>query len=88
MRANDTDTKSRSGASCRQAKTGPVVIEKVDQTAMVPLCTADDQRLQPPAVASVATRRERFTSQHRDWLHTHNRQHDAVGLWNDDLRLW
>ncbi len=88
MRVTATDAKNRFGALCQQAKTGPVVVEKAGAPDTVLLSYADFQRLQAQPEVSPAARRKQFKAQHGDWLDAHNRQHDAAGLWNDDLRLW
>ena len=88
MRVTATDAKNRFGALCLQAKQGPVVVEKAGEPDSVLLSYADYQRLLAPPAASLAARRKQFNAQHKDWLEAHNRQHDAQGLWNDDLRLW
>ena len=88
MRVTATQAKNRFGALCLQAKTGPVVVEKAGEPDTVLLSYADYQRLLAPPAATLVARRKQFNEQHKDWLDAHNRQHDAQGVWNDDLRLW
>ncbi len=88
MRVTATDAKNRFGALCLQAKTGPVVVEKAGEPDTVLLSYAHYQRLLAPQADGLAARRRQFNAQHKDWLDAHNRQLDAQGLWNDDLRPW
>ena len=88
MRVTATDAKNRFGALCQQAKLAPVVVEKAGEPDTVLLSFAHYQRLLAPAVATVAARRRQFNQQHAAWLGVHQQQHDAQGLWNDDLRVW
>jgi prevent-host-death family protein len=88
MRVTATQAKNRFGALCQQAKAGPVVVEKAGEPDTVLLSYADYQRLLAPPDLSLASRRLQFNVQHQAWLDALNRQHDAQGLWNEDLRLW
>ena len=88
MRVTATDAKNRFGALCQQAKLAPVVVEKAGEPDTVLVSYADYQRLLAQPAATLAARRKQFNLQHRAWLDAHNHQHDAHGLWNDDLRLW
>ena len=36
----------------------------------------------------MAAQRREFNARHKAWLEAHNQQHDAQGLWSDDLRVW
>ncbi len=88
MRVTATEAKNRFGALCQQAKLGPVVVEKAGEPDTVLLSFGDYQRLLAPAQATLAAQRQQFNDQHQEWLAAHKRQHEALGLWNDDLRLW
>ena len=46
------------------------------------------QRLLAQPQATLAAQRQQFNDQHQEWLAAHQRQHEAQGLWSDDLRLW
>lgn len=88
MRVSATDAKNRFGALCQQAKRAPVVVEKAGEPDTVLLSYEQYQQLLAPASASLSARRKAFNQQYQEWLEAQNRQHDAHGLWNDDLRLW
>lgn len=84
-----TEAKNRFGQLCQQAKREPVVIQKAGRPDTVLLSYEDYQRLTAlPAAASLAERRRAFNAEYQEWLAVHNAQHDAAGLWNDDVRLW
>ncbi len=88
MRVTATEAKNRFGALCQQAKLRPVVVEKAGEPDTVLLAYVDYQRLLAQPQAALAAQRQQFNEQHQEWLAAHNRQHEAQGLWNDDLRLW
>ena len=88
MRVTATDAKNRFGALCQQAKLAPVVVEKAGEPDTVLLSYSDYQRLLAPQAATLAVQRREFNARHKAWLDAHNRQHDAQGLWNEDLRVW
>lgn len=88
MRVTATEAKNRFGALCQQAKLRPVVVEKAGEPDTVLLSFGDYQRLLAQPQATLAAQRQQFNDQHQEWLAAHQRQHDAQGLWNDDLRLW
>jgi prevent-host-death family protein len=88
MSITATQAKNRFGALCQQAKIAPVVVEKAGEPDTVLMSYAHYQRLLAPATQTLAARRRQFNAQHKEWLDAHNRQHEALGLWSDDLRLW
>ena len=88
MRVTATDAKNRFGALCQQAKLAPVVVEKAGEPDTVLVSYAHYQRLLAQPAPTLAARRKQFNQQYKAWLDAHNHQHDAQGVWNDDLRLW
>lgn len=84
-----TEAKNRFGELCRQAKRGPVVVEKAGRPDTVLLSYEDYQRLTAPAAAaSLAARRRAFNAEYKEWLDAMNAEHEAHGAWGEDLRLW
>lgn len=84
-----TEAKNRFGQLCQQAKREPVVIQKAGRPDTVLLSYEDYLRLSAPAAAAtLAERRRAFNAEYQAWLAALNAQHDAAGLWNDELRVW
>jgi prevent-host-death family protein len=89
MNITATDAKNRLGQVLDESQRQPVFIEKAGRPHSVVISNERyEELLKAEAGESLAQRKRQFNAQYKDWIAEQNRQFEARGVWNDELRLW
>lgn len=89
MTVTATEAKKRLGQVLEQAPTRPVFIEKAGRRHSVGMSVGHSEALlKASRPDQPKTRSRQFYKQHKAWVDEQNRDFDAHGLWNEELRTW
>lgn len=89
MQVTATEAKNRFGATCAQAKEGPVFVEKDGRIETVIMSAKQFSALQAASQTdTLVQRKAQFEHLHSAWIAEQNQRFEAHGLWCDDMRVW
>lgn len=89
MRVTASQARQRFGSVCKQAKNGPVFVERAGQVDTVILSAKQYQAMvADPAPGAMSTRKAAFDAEFSGWIATQNALVESAGIPGADLRPW